>query len=302
MSNRIMSPSEINCYFDCRQKWVFGYVDHIRFDIYKRARCIGTVVHAGLAKWYGHFPLADCAKEMASVAKKYKMPKEDLAVCTGIFEHYVVHYASDLDKYELLIIERKVTEAGIFLKAIPDLVLAEKATGRCFVFDHKVKADITDIDKTFDVQKIALYKVIGEQYPISGIVFNLIRSKVPMIPEPIKANTRFKKFTPASTTESVFRKTLSVYGFDAKDYPEAVEYFETHENSFFRRVSVDITVEEMNDFDQRFKLAQKEIAGGVIYANRKWDCERQCDYYDMCQVLKDKKGKLVLDKKGWDDK
>jgi len=297
-----MSPSEINCFFDCRVKWMFGYVQHIRFDIYKRARCIGTVVHDGLAKWYGRESLAKCNKTMALTAKKYGMPKEDLAVCIGIFEHYIVHYASDLDKYELLIIERKVTEAGIFLKCIPDLVLLEKATGLCFIFDHKVKADITDIDKTFDTQKIALYKVISEQYPISGIVFNLIRSKVPMIPEPIIKNTRFKKFAPASTTEAVFRKTLKVYGFEAKDYPEAVEYFATHENTFFRREAVDITVEEMEDFEARFKLAQKEIAGGVIYANRKWDCERQCDYYEMCQVLKEEKGKLVLDKKGWDDK
>ena len=294
--SRILSPSEINCFTDCRVKWDFAYRQHIRFDKYKRAACIGSAVHAGLAGWYAREPLNDCYKALVAKASKYDMPVEDLAVAKGIFEHYIVFYATDLDLYEPLIIETKITESSVGLKAIPDLVLIEKATGIHFIIDHKVITNL-EIDKTFDTQKIALFKVLGKRYPIGGIIFNLIRSKLPIIPEPIKNNTRLKKFTPASTTESVFKKALSMYNFQASDYPEAVEYFETHENSFFKRVPVEITTEEIEDFDDRFDLIQEEIAGGIIYANRQWDCERSCDYYEMCHTLEDKESKLVLEKK-----
>jgi len=296
--SRILSPSEINCFTDCRVKWDFAYRQHIRFDKYKRAMSLGSVVHAGLAAWYAKEQLANCYKALVARADKCDMPDEDLVVAKGIFEHYIVFYAKDLDLYEPLIIETKITESSVGLKCIPDLVLIEKATGKYFIIDHKVITNLV-IDKTFDTQKIAMYKVLSERYPISGIIFNLIRSKLPIIPEPIKNNTRLKKFTPASTTESVFKKALSMYGFQTKDYLEAVEYFQTHENSFFKRVPVEITIEEMEDFDQRFELIQEEIAGGIIYANRQWDCERSCDYYEMCYTLEDKEeSAVVLEKKG----
>ena len=226
------------------------------------------------------------------------MPKEDLVIAKGIFEHYIVFYADDLDKYEPLIIETKITESSVGLKCIPDLVLVEKATGKHFIFDHKVISNL-EIDKTFDTQKIALFKVIGKRYPIDGIIFNLLRSKLPIIPEPIKSNKRLKKFTPSSTTESVFNKALSMYNFQADDYPEAVDFFKNNDNQFFKRVPITITLEELEDFDQRFELIQQEIASGIIYANRQWDCERSCDYYEMCHKLLDKDSELVLDKKGW---
>jgi len=294
---RILSPSEINCFTDCRVKWDFAYRQHIRFDKYKRAACLGQTVHAGLAAWYAREQLDDCYKALVAKADKYSMPKDDLVIAKGIFEHYIVHYATDLDLYEPLIIESKITEGSVGLKCIPDLVLLEKATEKYFVVDHKVITNL-EIDKTFDAQKIALFKVIGKRYPLSGIIFNLIRSKLPIIPEPIKNNTRLKKFTPASTTESVFKKAISMYNFREDDYPEAVKHFKENENTFFKRVPVDITTEEMEDFNQRFELIQQEIAGGVIYASRQWDCERSCDYYEMCHKLLDKDSELVLDKKG----
>jgi len=296
--NRILSPSEINCFTDCRVKWDFAYRQHIRFDVYARARCLGSVVHAGLGAWYAREGMDACYQAMTEAADRYEMPGKDLVVAQGIFEHYILYYADDLDKYEPLIIETKITEGSVGLKCIPDLVFLEKATDRYFILDHKVITNLA-IDKVFDTQKIAMYKVIGKRYPISGIIFNLIRSKLPMILEPIKNNTRLKKFTPGNTTEAVFNKALSMYDFRAQDYPEAVEFFKENENQFFKRVPVDITVEEMEDFDQRFELIQQEIASGIIYANRQWDCERSCDYYEMCHTLTDKKGKLVLDKKGW---
>ena len=75
--NRILSPSEINCFTDCRVKWDFAYRQHIRFDKYKRAMSLGSVVHAGLAAWYAGESLVRCTIAMIDVADKYDMPKED---------------------------------------------------------------------------------------------------------------------------------------------------------------------------------------------------------------------------------
>lgn len=295
---RTMSPSEMDAFAYCRQKWHFGYVKHIRFDTYSRARCLGSVVHAGLAGWYAKKSMEECYEAMRETADKYKMPEDDLAVGFGIFDHYTVFYADDLDKYEVMIIEVKQTNHGIGLKCIPDLVLREIATGKYFILDHKVIGNLA-INKVFDSQKMVLYKVINEIVPVSGIIYNLIRSKLPIIPEPIKTGKRLKVFTPSSTTEAIFKKALRKAKLLQKDYPEEVKYFKTHKEDFFKRVPVEITAEEMEDFEERFDLFQEEIAGGVIYPARRWDCERQCDYYEMCFALRDLKGKQVLSKKGW---
>lgn len=295
MAKRILSPSEINCFKDCRQKWYFGYVLRRRIPTTGKARIIGLIVHDGLAAWYARVSLEGCYMALNAAIDKYNAPKEQGDLAKGIFEHYIVYYADDLDLYESLIIETKITESGIGLKCIPDLVLLEKATGRYFIFDHKVVGNL-EVKKVFDTQKIALYKVISERYPISGIVFNMIRSKLPMIPEPVKKNDRFKKFTPSSTTEPIFKKALSMHNFKAVDYPEATEFFATNPNQFFSRVPVEITREELQDFELNEQVVREGISSNVIYMNRQWDCERNCDYYEDCFSLMNDEQEVVLQK------
>jgi hypothetical protein len=293
MTERILSPSEINCFRDCRQKWYFGYVERRRIPTTGKARIIGLIVHNGLAAWYAKESIEDCYAALQAAANKYDAPKEQRDIARGVFEHYIIYYATDLDLYEPLIIETKITEAAIGLKCIPDLVVLEKATGKYYIFDHKVVSDLA-VDKTFDTQKIALFKVLSERYPLSGIVFNMIRSKLPIVPEPVKKNDRLKKFTPSSTTEAIFKKALSMYGFKAVDYKEATDFFKNNPNQFFSRVPVDITQEELEDFERNQQIVRDGIASGVIYMNRQWDCKRNCDYYADCFTLMDDEPENVL--------
>jgi hypothetical protein len=296
-SRRILSPSEISCFRDCRMKWYFSYVERRRTFTVGRARKIGLLVHSGLASWYSHQSIGDCHQAIEAAATKYEAPKDVIDLAKGIFEHYIVYYETDLSLYEPLIIETKISERAVGLKCIPDLVFLELTTGKYYIIDHKVSTDL-EINKVFDVQKIALFKVISERYPISGIIYNMIRSKVPLIPEPLKNRTRLKKFAPASTTESVFRKALKVHKFKAVDYPDVVRFYKENENQFFSRVPVEITLEEIEDFEKQEEIVRKEIAGGVIYMNRQWDCERMCDYYEDCHTRFDKDSKVILSKEG----
>jgi len=236
-----------------------------------------------------------CYAAISKAADKFEAPGDVHNLAKGIFEHYITYYAADLELYEPLIIEKKITEGKVGLKCIPDLVLLERATGKYFIFDHKVVTNL-EINKVFDTQKIALFKVISERYPLSGIVYNMVRSKVPLIPEPLKNNTRLKKFAPASTTEAVFKKALSMHGFRAADYPDIVKFYKENKNQFFSRVPVEITLEEIEDFEKSVDIVRKEIAGGILYMNRRWDCERWCDYYADCHTLMDEKPTIVLPK------
>lgn len=296
-SRRMLSPSEITCFRDCRQKWVFSYIERRRSFTVGRARKIGLLVHSGLAAWYSHQSISDCYGAIEASANKYEASKDVVDLARGIFEHYIVYYDTDLSLFEPLIIETKISERAVGLKCIPDLVFLELSTGKYYIIDHKVVGDL-EINKVFDTQKISLFKVINERYPISGIIYNMIRSKVPLIPEPLKNRTRLKKFAPASTTESVFRKSLKVHGFRAADYPDVVKFYAENDNQFFSRVPVEITMEEIEDFDRSVDMVRKEIAGGVIYMNRRWDCKRMCDYYDDCHTLFDKDSEIVLSKEG----
>jgi hypothetical protein len=81
------------------------------------------------------------------------------------------------------------------------------------------------------------------------------------------------------------------------DYPEAVAYYSTHDNPFFKRELVDITVEEMNEFVSEVGIVRKEMESGIIYKNRQWDCDRWCDYYEDCFQLDNESEKIIS--KNW---
>jgi hypothetical protein len=296
--DRILSPSEINCFRNCRQSWVYSYIERRPKTRSGPARRIGTIVHAGLASWYSEYkgyPIGDCHTVMKAIAKKEKAQPEEIELATSIFDNYIVEYREDYKQYDPVIIEKKITGNKCGLKAIPDLVVLEFDTDKYYVVDHKVQGSL-ELNKAFDAQKIALYKVIGELYPISGIMYNLIRSKVPLIPEPIQNLTRLKKFAPESTTELLFKQALKTHGFKAADYPEYVKHYKDNknENQFFKRVFVDITVEEMEEFEREVTTVREQMATGIIYRNRQWTCERNCDYYDTC-FKKDPTSEKILE-------
>ncbi len=293
MNGRILSPSEINCFRNCRQQWVYSYIERRPRTRSGPARRVGTIVHAGLAAWYGLEDMVTCYGTLKESGKKQAASTKEIEKAIGIFEHYIGYYANDLDEYEPVIIEKKIIASKVGLKAIPDLLTLHLASEKYIVIDHKVQASL-DLKKTFDTQKIALFKVMSEDYKVDGIMYNLLKSSVPLIPEPIQALTRFKKFEPSSTTEPIFNKALKMHGFQAQDYPEIVDYFKKNDNPFFKRVYVPISEEEIEEFELEVSMVREQIGTGIIYRNRQWDCERNCDYYDDC-FKADSKSKNVLE-------
>ena len=292
MSDRILSPSEINCFRNCRQQWIYSYIERRPRTRSGPARRVGTIVHAGLAAWYGWGELKDCYKTLKESAKEQEAEPKELQKATGIFEHYILHYADDRDYYEPVIIEKKIIAGKVGLKAIPDLLTLHLPTEKYIVIDHKVQASL-DINKIFDTQKIALYKVMSEDYRVDAIMYNLLKSKVPLVPESVIAGTRFKKFEPSSTTEAVFLSAVKRNKFDKKDYPDAVKFFKENDNPFFKRVFVSISMEELEEFEEEVTIVREQMCSGIIYRNRQWDCERSCDFYDVC-FEHDKKSKKIL--------
>jgi hypothetical protein len=278
MGDRILSPSEINCFRNCRQQWLYSYIERRPRTRSGPARRVGTIVHAGLAGWYEWKELEECYKILQAAGKKH--------------EHYILHYADDRDFYEPVIIEKKITASKVALKAIPDLLTLYLPTEKYVVIDHKVQASL-DIDKAFDTQKVALFKVLNEDYKVDAIMYNLLKSSIPLVPEPIQAGTRFKKFEPGSTTEAVFLSAVKRNKFNKKDYPDALKFFKENDNPFFKRVFVSISMEELEEFEEEVATVREQIGSGIIYRNRQWDCERSCDFYDIC-FEQDKKSKTVL--------
>jgi hypothetical protein len=255
------------------------------------------VVHAAIAAWYADKPISECYEVLTEAADKHDMAGEDaLNFSKGIFEHYISYYVNDKTDFEPLLIETKISEPSVGLKCIADIVLRHRRTGKVYIFDHKVLASL-DICKAFDTQKIANYLVLAERYPIDGFVFNLLRRRLPAVLEPLKNGRRLKKFMPNSTTGTMFEQACTKYGFKMADYPDAINYYRTHPNPFFHREPVDITAEEMKEFLEEVDTVRNEMASGVIYKNRQWDCDRWCDYYEDCFKL-DKTSPKIISKEG----
>lgn len=116
-------------------------------------------------------------------------------------------------------------------------------------------------------------------YPV-GVIYNILRKKLPTIPALLKAGgtSRDKGI---DTTAEVYRNTLIERGQDPADYAEMLEMLEEKGNTFFVRQPVYRNADELKEIGVRIYQASRLVSEGHTFKCVDRTCA-QCQFFPYC--------------------
>lgn len=296
-----ISYSQGRSYLTCRRKW---QLERIYPRKYKDYFTIGSLVHAGVALYYNNIKNGtnyDVFEEMLTVAESiiHEHPSFESEILANLesAKAYVTNYinfASAKDFFKPVEIEQEyIVELSAEEKTACKIIidgLVETAEGDLYLLEHKTPARIEEDHLALDAQ-ITLYWALLENIldrPIKGVVYNMIRKKVPSTPK-ILQHGGLSAAAIDTTAEIYLEAVQKVYG-DVENAPEAVQsrYAQLcmSNNEYVARRILTRSPEELSDVFDRFKVLASEIAFrkqtnvGII-PNPTTDCSR-CDFAELC--------------------
>jgi hypothetical protein len=118
-------------------------------------------------------------------------------------------------------------------------MLVEDWSGRIWIMDHKtsknkLNSDILPLDDQLTLYLWAAREILGE--PIEGCFYNVLRKKVPSVPEVLKSGKGLSKNKAIDTTYSVYVEAIKDNGFSIADYIEILDLLKNKSDGFFERV------------------------------------------------------------------
>ena len=284
---KTISVSKIREFVSCQKRFEYKYVQGLEARTYQRPLEFGSIGHKFLELWYKSLKDNTVYDAMA-VAEQIKLARgfdgfdayslqqfeTDVFTACGMIEAYIQHYKTDIENYEILLIEEMVnyeTEInGIRLRGVPDLILKEKKSNFVWVVDHKFLAQITEgmVKKLpLDYQVHAYLKMVKpwleKNHPtlfLRGVIYNIVR----------KPSKRLKK-----------DQTLSEY------QKELFEDYLLRPSEFFYREMPIVTPQLMQNFDGFLDIItmdiKEKVASGKFLQNI-FACDNygQCAFLDLC--------------------
>jgi hypothetical protein len=121
-------------------------------------------------------------------------------------------------------------------------------------------------------------------YP-AGVVFNVLRKKIPTIPKQLKDGTTSRDKA-IDTTEEVYRQTLAQRGQDPADYAEILDLLREKGNTFFYRTAIYRNASELAEIGHRIWSAARYKAEGYTFKSVGRECA-QCAYFPLCVEYSD---------------
>lgn len=210
---------------------------------------------------------------------------EIAATSTAMVTGYMIRWAeADLRHLEIVAIEPQVArwlfhpETGKPIEDRPlvkgerrrrrwayggaiDLLVQDRRDGRFWFMEHKTTKDRDlqlYVNKLhFDPQirgyawalanPIPEVSDVKEPVEVAGVIYNVLRKKIPAVPAPVKDGTRLSRAKDIDTTREVFMAAIEQHGFDPGDYTEILARLE--HNRFFAREPYPFTKAELRDFE-----------------------------------------------------
>ena len=308
----IFTHSQIAMFKQCRQKYWFNYIEKLESKALVRPLYEGRLIHEAIAEYYGQknqnkLPLNEI-KEIISnkingiittqrqeLDNAYEIPNEEMdekldkieeEVLT-VIDHYIA-YAEEHDKFEFI-----APEQNFEYKIDDHLIVSGKIDGiikepdGIWLIEHKTTSskDFTDYIKTLMLdEQLELYLFIMKQITgkeIKGVIYNIIRKKIPTKPKILKDGS-VSKDSRIDTTVEVFKKALKDNNCDEKDYEQILEMLK--KNEFIKRERIFRTSNDLQAFFDEWLETLKALTSPkiLIYKNP-WNCKiMKCPYYTLC--------------------
>jgi hypothetical protein len=225
------------------------------------------------------------------MAEEREMYGDIIGDIKRIFEGYERKYATDPWRY--LKVEHPVTIDLIkdvrYIGYIDKVV--EDKEGRKWLADHKAYRYIpNDDDRYSDLQNVFYVWAWGVQHPgepITGFVWDYLRTKPPTIPETLKKGG-LSIAKNIDTDHYTYLDAIKANNLDPKDYKETLDRLKGENSKFFKRAymphpekeMIDQIVQEAKDTAVEIKNLGKRLAD----RNMTRDCAKGCQFYHLCQT------------------
>ena len=121
-------------------------------------------------------------------------------------------------------------------------------------------------------------------YP-AGVIYNVLRKKLPVVPALLKNGTTSKDKA-TDTTAEVYRQTLIERGQDPEGYADMLTMLEEKGNTFFVRQPVYRNASELAEIGNRIYQATRLLAEGHTFKCVDRTCS-QCQFWPLCLEYSD---------------
>jgi len=299
ITRQTVSISEINSRLSCQVKHDFRYNRRLVPAEEREVLTLGKAVHIGLEGWYLTRNIDHALQAMRDYLERSAYGDDLIPLASGMLKGYVEHWR-DQDDFEVLHVELPfrvplISPSGIASR-IFDLVgrvdmVVRKPDGSLWVVEHKT-VGVKDsqyfrrLETDFQVRAYvwAVSRFLGIE--VRGILYNVLRSKLPVEPEILKNGSISKRANIDSTAE-VFEAALARTGSNPADYADILERLHAEGNTFFMRRDLEIPPEDLSRWALEMYHITKDLRRSKVVYRNPTACSLHggCEYRDLCSGL-----------------
>ena len=315
MSIPELHNSDIQTWKRCRRKWDFTspYGQFLEPIIPNKNLWLGSMVHAALADYYEGFinvGLVERFKEVAFERCPENLSPEEAEVFQdsidlgcGMLEHYNQWSIQADSPYDVVATEIKFevpitdtsgkhifTFAGTFDGLFWDTINKEFVLLETKTAEKMGPFEFLEFDEQITNYLLAAKMVFD--FPVAGVLYNVLRKKLPTVPKVLK-NGSLSKAKNVVTTYETYYQTILDNELSFEDYYEHLEWLQSEENPFFYRELISRSDYQLGMAQSELIEVAQEMYGFYFnHASRTRDCVWDCSFLAPCQMVDD----------GWDIK
>lgn len=285
----------------CLKAYKYKYILKLRKRVKSRPLLVGSLVHECIESYFRNGYYMPVIKEWR--AKEFKkMFKEEQALHGDIIplvKTLVRGYIQDWKSrnWNMLWVEKEFE-----VEIAPGIVLvgkidgrAEDNRGRQWLVEHKTCKKMPGEDVRLNDIQILIYAGVLPQIdedPVSGVIWDYIRTKLPARPE-LLAKGGLSKRKNIDTTKEVYLREIKKHGYDVEGYEDILEELDSRKDSFYREVKLPIKQQMVNTAVQELVITAemvKELERDFYETGADWfvrnltrDCS-WCDYQPLCHA------------------
>jgi hypothetical protein len=307
-----ISHSRVSTYRACPQKHAFRYVDHLEPVAKNLLLQRGIWLHELIEKFLTG---ADWEARLDSITKEFNTMMEmeranlgddlpnDLAI---IMRGYAKTYQNDhltYPKVELPFSVPLFNDAewdeqvdyyrslGIelpYISFVGKIDAVAKDAKHTYIVEHKTVGKVPDFDVRLLDPQTALYAYalpLVSEYKPTAILWDYVRTKAPVVPEPLKKGGLTKR-KDIDTDYDTYYQAIMSNGLDPNDYADILSILSAKGNTFYKRLPMPLAGTNFTDMlMDDFRSTALEIAVNGDTNRTKYigrNC-MNCEYKVLCE-------------------